>query len=217
MRITLPVAIAALTVGLIALVAFLAVLGAAYSAPASPSPSPSPSVSPADPASPDLVAWATGWKDRAQRARKALSRVRSCFGDSPPAEIAKSPLRSAGQESWRKAGKRWRHQARDWRAKGAAGIARMRNPGGSGAARWWPAARYCGWPEHLKGWFCYIVWRESSARAHAVNPSSGCYGLLQLHPCHWGSKGLAWISDVLNQLRLGWHLYQECGASPWAL
>jgi len=40
---------------------------------------------------------------------------------------------------------------------------------------------------------------------------------LQLHPCHWGSKGRAWISDVFNQLRLGWRLYRQCGPAPWRL
>ena len=151
------------------------------------------------------------------RARRALSRVRQCFRDRMPVRVYLVPGRGALVGAWEKARGRWRFQAKDWRAKTKAGIAKFRHPGGAGAARWWPAARYCGWPEHLKSWFCYVVWRESSARAHAVNASSGCYGLLQLHPCHGASKGRAWISDVLNQLRLGWKLYRECGASPWAV
>jgi hypothetical protein len=59
--------------------------------------------------------------------------------------------------------------------------------------------------------------RESGGCPQAVNASSQCRGLLQLHPCHWGSKGSAWIRDVFNQIELGWRLYREAGPSPWAL
>ena len=94
----------------------------------------------------------------------------------------------------------------------------MRHPGGgASAAKFWPAALWCGWPPRLKGWWCYIVTRESSARPDAVNRSSGCYGLMQLAPCHWAARGRAWIRDVFNQLRLAWQLYREEGASPWGL
>jgi len=211
-------AIAALTLGLIVLIASLALVGAAHADPPNPSPSPSATATPApEPASPELVSWALTWRKAARSARARLCRVREAFGDRMPVWVGGTPQRAADAEEWTYAGRHWKHQAKDWRAKVKAGIAKLRRPGGAGAARWWPAAVYCGWPQHLKGWFCYVVWRESSARAHAVNSSSGCYGLLQLHPCHWASKGRAWISDVLNQLRLGWQLYRQYGPSPWAL
>ena len=96
-------------------------------------------------------------------------------------------------------------------------VSLMRNPRGSGAERWWNLALYCGWQPSLKSWFCYIVNRESHGQPHAQNPSSLCYGLLQLATCHWAKYGRKWISDPENQLRLAWALYREAGASPWAL
>jgi len=170
-----------------------------------------------EPASADVVRAALKQQRAARRAHEALSRVRSCFGDSAPVRVGKTPERAATAQEWEKARAHWRHQAKDWQAKVKAGRAKMRNPGGSGAARWWPAALYCGWKPPLKSWFCAIVWRESSARPLAVNASSGCFGLLQLHPMHWSQHGSAWIRDVFHQLRLGWKLYRECGPAPWAL
>jgi len=116
------------------------------------------------------------------------------------------------------AGRSWKHDRSAYRARAGRLVYRMKYPGGAAvAAKWWPAALYCGWKPALRSWFCYVVQRESTARPLAVNPSSGCFGLLQLHPMHWAKYGSAWIRDVFNQLRLGWKLYRECGASPWAL
>lgn len=171
----------------------------------------------ARPASAGWVQWAKKWQVQARRARTRLAHVRRCQGKKPPARLAAAPARCEPNPAWSAAGKAWKHHAMRCRAAAAAGIAKMRRPGGSGAARWWPAARYCGWPAHLKGWFCYVVWRESNGRPQVVNRCSGCYGLLQLHPCHWGGKGRAWIRDPFNQLWLGWKLYRGSGASPWAL
>jgi len=213
------VLIAALIV-VAALAVMVLLQGAATVGASEPSPSASPTVTAdqaPEPASAAQVRSALKAKRRAVAARKALSRVRACFRARSPIRVYPAPQLAATAQEWGKAQRRWTWQTKDWGAKVKAGIAKMRHPGGGGAARWWPAARWCAWPEHLKGWFCYVVWRESSARAHAVNSSSGCYGLLQLHPCHWASKGRAWISDVLNQLRLGWQLYRQYGPSPWAL
>jgi len=93
----------------------------------------------------------------------------------------------------------------------------MRNPRGSGAERWWPLALYTGWRPSLKSWFCYVVNRESHGQPHAVNPSSGCYGLLQEIGGWWASKGRRWIADPENQLRLGWYIYRVQGPAAWAL
>lgn len=205
---------------LLVIVAGPTVAGSSEPSPScSPSAPPSPSASPSTPpaASVSTVRWARHWRRVAGRARTRLSRVRICMGGSAPVRLQKAPKRAASAAEWKRAGRSWRARARDWQAKARAGVAKMRRPGGSGAARWWPAARYCGWPAHLKGWFCYVVWRESNGRPQVVNRCSGCYGLLQLHPCHWGGKGRAWIRDPFNQLRLGWKLYRGSGASPWAL
>lgn len=214
-------------IGTIALIVFavlviltLAVFGpGAAGADTPPSPSPSPSVT-ADPepeqASAALVRRALRMRDRAKVQRQKLARVRACFDARGPVRLYPKP-RARAKADWQRALRRWTHQRDDWKAKVKAGVAKMRQPGGSGAARWWPAARYCGWPKHLKGWFCYVVNRESGGSPQAVNSWTRCWGLLQLHPCHWASKGVAWIRDVFNQLRLGWQLYRQAGASPWAL
>ena len=94
------------------------------------------------------------------------------------------------------------------------------DPPGTGAARWWPLAHFVGWPTSAKATFVYVVNRESHGQPHAVNRSSGCYGLLQLHPMHWAGrhpkvKGRKWIFWPVNQLRLGLKLYRAAGWSPW--
>jgi len=96
------------------------------------------------------------------------------------------------------------------------------DPKGSGAARWWPLAHYVGWPHSAKAKLIYVINRESHGQPHAVNPYSGCYGLLQLHPMHWAGKhhkvkGRKWIFWPVNQLRLGLKLYKGSGWQPWAL
>ena len=187
-----------------------------------PSPDPSASAVPAPaptPASAALVKWAMRWHRHAVRSRAATARAARALALHPPKAVKAPPARSCDAVTWVGAGQGWKDADREYRRQLARHLAKMRHPGGSArAAKWWPAARYEGWPERLKSWFCYIVTRESSARPWAINPSSGCYGLMQLHPCHWAAKyGRAWISDPLNQLWLAWQLYREAGPSPWAL
>jgi hypothetical protein len=218
-RITLSGAIAVLVVCLIALIAFLAMLAAAYAAPASPSPLTSPTATPAPlptPAAPELVAWATKWKHRAGRAREALCRVRSCFGDHMPAQLADAPVKGSGVEAWTKAGRRWTRQRTDWAAKVKAGRAKMRNPGGTSCGtRWIPLLRWTRWPERVIPTMTAIIMRESSGRPKAVNPASGCTGLLQILRANCSQP---WrLTDPEYNLRVGLRLYREAGLSPWAL
>lgn len=178
----------------------------------SPEPAPSPSPSPtATPASASLVSWARDWRSSAVRQRRRLARVRRCFVRSGPVKLASSPLRSASAEEWRKAGRRWRYQSRDWRAKARDGRVKMRRPGGSGAARWMPLARWVGWPEWTLPTLQLVIWRESSGRPRAVNPSSGCAGLVQIHPCHGVSNPL----DPEVNLRAGLRLWRSGGWRHW--
>ncbi len=107
-------------------------------------------------------------------------------------------------------------------ASGPARSMPTQDPPGSGAARWWPLARYVGWPASARSTFVYVVNRESHGQPHACNSYSGCYGLLQLHPMHWFGKrrrvkGRPWIFWPVNQLRLGLQLYREAGWQPWDL
>lgn len=181
---------------------------------ASPSPGASPSASPRPelPTS-EQVAWALRWRRAAASARARLCRVRTCFGAALPVRVGGAPLRGASEETWLRAGKRWRHLARDWRAKVIAGKARMQHPGGSGAARWKPLALWVGWPRSSWPTLCYVITRESGGCVRALNASSGCAGLLQIHPCH----GVANACDPLVNLRAGLRLYRAAGWQPWGM
>jgi hypothetical protein len=89
---------------------------------------------------------------------------------------------------------------------------------GANVGRWVWLADSVGWPRSTWGQLLYVIERESGGSVHAVNPSSGCYGLLQLHPCHWSAKyGGAWIQIPRHQMWLGLKLWRESGWSPWAL
>ena len=89
---------------------------------------------------------------------------------------------------------------------------------GANVGRWVSLADDVGWPRSEWGQLFYVIDRESGGSQHAVNPSSGCYGLLQLHPCHWSAKyGGAWIQVPRHQMWLGLKLYREAGWQPWAL
>jgi hypothetical protein len=212
--------------GIVAAILTLMILlgGPQMASPSDPSPSASPSASPSPsataepPASAELVKRALRVRRSAVRIWRQWNRARRCFELERRPFASPKPRRSATAATWTAALKGWRSKRADLRGRVHRLVWRMRHPSGAASgAKWWPAARWCGWPESLKGWFCYVVMRESSARKWAVNASSGCFGLLQLHPCHWAAKGLAWIRDVFHQLRLGWRLYRECGASPWAV
>ena len=215
---TVAVAVLILVAALIVLTC--AVLGPGVSGAADPSPSPSASPSP-DPtptvipaASSATVKWAKGWRAKARVARTKLAKVRRCFRSQPPLALVKLPARSAPEAAWQKAGRRLKHQTLDWRGKVKAGVARMRKPGGtSSGARWLPLARWVGWPEHTLSHLAYIIMRESSGRTTALNPSSLCSGLLQIHPCH----GVARPFDPEVNLRAGLRLYRSSGWAPWAL
>jgi len=75
--------------------------------------------------------------------------------------------------------------------------------------------RYVGWSESTLPNLCYIVNRESSGRARALNPSSGCAGLLQILPSNVSQP---WrLFDPEYNLREGLRLYRVAGWSPWAL
>jgi len=218
------------TIGIITIFVFVllliltvAVFGPSAAGAESPSPSPSPTVSasPApEPASAALVRSARKAKRRAQAARKALSRVRSCFGSRGPIRVYPTPSRAATAEEWGKAQRRWRHQAKSWKAKTKAGVAKMRQPGGtSSGTRWKPLARYVGWPEHTLSHLAYIIMRESSGRARAYNPS-GAAGLCQLMPGWyrgtWGARAGNPFDPEYN-LRTALWIYQREGWAPWSL
>ena len=176
------------------------------------SPTPEPTAT-ARPASAGWVKWAKKWPVQARRARTRLARVRRCQGKKPPARLATAPARCEPNPAWSAAGKAWKRHAKRCRAAAAAGTAKMRRPGGSGVARWMPLARWAGWPAGSLPTLQRVMWRESRGNPLAVNRSSGCAGLLQIHPCH----GVANVFDPLVNLRAGLRPYRPAGRQPWAM
>ena len=183
---------------------------AAATVTASPTPEPTAT---ARPASAGWVKWAKKWQAQARRARTRLARVRRCQGKKPPARLATAPARCEPNPAWSAAGKAWKHHAKRCRAAAAAGIAKMRRPGGSGVARWMPLARWVGWPAGSLPKLRNVMWRESRGNPREVNPSSRCAGLLQIHPCH----RVANVYDPLVNLRAGLRLYRADGWRPWGM
>lgn len=183
---------------------------AAATVTASPTPEPTAT---ARPASAGWVKWAKKWQAQARRARTRLARVRRCQGKKPPARLAPAPARCEPNTAWSAAGKAWKRHAKRCRAAAAAGIAKMRRPGGSGVARWMPLARWVGWPTGALPTLQRVMWRESRGNPRAVNPSSRCAGLLQIHPCHH----VANVCDPLVNLRAGLRLYRAAGWQPWGM
>lgn len=189
---------------------------AAATVTASPTPEPTAT---ARPASAGWVKWAKKWQAQARRARTRLARVRRCMGGSAPVRLTKAPKRAASAAEWKRAGRSWRARARDWQAKARAGVAKMKRPGGSGAARWRPLALWVGWPEYTLGTLSAIIYRESSGRPRALNPS-GAAGLLQMMPGWYrGQWGIPAFNpfDPEQNLRAGYLIWSRSGWQPWAL
>ena len=208
---------------LLAVLFTLTVLTLVFAASTTAAPEPSPSTVPAPPpfvvtpASPAVVHGALRARHLAVRARKALSRAEACLGHRVASSVKRAPSRLSDSNAWSLARAGWERQRVTFNRRTEHLVHLMRNPGGSGAARWWPLALYTGWRASLKSWFIYVCNRESHGQEHAQNPSSLCYGLLQLATCYWAKYGRKWIADPENQLRLAWALYREAGAGPWAL
>ena len=210
-----------LTLSVLTLTTVAAIGGSSPGAAAvdpSASPVPSPSASPTPtPASPALIRSAHHARRLAVRARGRLSFADRCMAHRQPQAVKRAPAASCGQLEWIAARAAWERQRQTFNRRTARLHSLMRNPRGPGAERWWPLALYTGWRPSLKSWFCYVVNRESHGQPHAVNPSSGCYGLLQEIGGWWASKGRRWIADPENQLRLGWYIYRVQGPAAWAL
>jgi soluble lytic murein transglycosylase-like protein len=81
--------------------------------------------------------------------------------------------------------------------------------------RWVRLARRAGWPWAEFGTLMRIVDAESNGQPAAVNSSSGCAGLLQLHPCWYAGR---WHFDPtiarLN-LRYGLRVWRLSGWGAW--
>lgn len=89
---------------------------------------------------------------------------------------------------------------------------RLCHPRGSGAARWRPLARHCGWPERQLDRLVAVIWRESNGQPGARN---GVFiGLLQIWQAHAPRLDL---TNPETNLAVGLMLYRRLGWTPWAL
>jgi hypothetical protein len=85
-----------------------------------------------------------------------------------------------------------------------------------------PLARHVGWPEYTLGQLASIIYRESSGRERALNPS-GAAGLLQFMPGWYrGQWGLPSFDpfEAEQTLHAGLHVWHSQGNSflpAWAL
>lgn len=213
-----------------ALIALLLVLSgpALTSATEGPSASPSPSATPTAtpppvvvPASASLVHWARSWRRAAVRSWTTWNRARWCLSMTQVRFGSPQPRRSASGAVWLAAGQKWRAMQRDYQARTGRLVYLMKHPGGGGAARWLPLAKWVGWPAKAWSELLAVMTRESGGSPHVWNrEGSRCFGLLQLAPCHWIERGLAWIWSPLHQLWKGLQLYRGQGDSflpAWAL
>ncbi len=83
---------------------------------------------------------------------------------------------------------------------------------GSPVGRWVWLSRQVGWPRSQVPALMYVINRESRGDPGVVNPSSGCAGLLQLHPLHGlGETAL----DPRTNLSFGLRLWRSNGWTPW--
>ena len=170
------------------------------------------------PASDAVVARALAQHKRAvaawlewNRARSALSLRMVRFRDHSGAK----PDRAATAARWVGAAADWRADRDDYRARTGRLVDRMRHPGGtSSGTRWAPLALWVGWPKYVIGELTDIIYRESSGRERAYNPS-GASGLLQILRSNVSQP---WrLFDATYNLTQGLRLYRLCGWSPWAL
>ena len=172
---------------LLALVMVLTVWMLYASGPARPDPLPSPVPLPSvTPASPAIVHAALRARHLARSARSRVAFADRCLGLRGPLALKASPARSCGDIEWQAARAAWQAQRKAFNRRTAHLLHLMRNPGGSGAARWWPLCLWTGWEPSLKSWFIAIATRESHGQPHAQNPAHPyCYGILQLAREHW--------------------------------
>ena len=149
--------------------------------------------------------WSQKWVRQAHLARARCDRTLSAYGRPT---IRKLERAGRDDQSW---GRFCKHAAVRWNATARRLLHRMQHPRGSGAARWWPAAKWVGWPASCEGMWVRVVSRESGGSPTAQNKSSGAGGLMQLlpPPARW------W--DPLVNIRKGLDKYKAAGGwSPWA-
>jgi len=138
-------------------------------------------------ASTAVVRWATSWQAQAGKNRRALSRVRACFGLSRTTRLPASPGRSASGEDWTDWGRRCKALAVRYHRSFVALRYRMAHPSRVvSTSTWRPLVRWY-WPASQVEYALVIMRRESGGQPRAYN-QSGCAGLFQLSRYWYSSK-----------------------------
>ena len=205
------VALAILTVALLLMAAQTTeVLHASELAPA-------PTFDPSEaPAYPEVVHWALVWRGRAVRQWNRWNALRADAFAYPVVPFhrhsIRTPMRSASQSRWLAAGRSWKYDQADYRARYRKLWVYMTAPGGGGWERWRPLLRYT-WPHSLVDTAVRVIRFESGGAAYRYNTAgSGAFGLMQLLPRPAG------VWSPLSQLRYAyWRKYVPAGGwSPWS-
>jgi len=190
----------------------------------SPSPTPSASPTPVPPASKATVHWAKHQHARAiynwalwNKARKTFKLETIPFLRVCP----RRPPRLASEDVWLSVGHKWQRRSATFQRNYRTLRHRMLHPGGpASGVKWLPLARWVGWPESTLSQLATIIYRESSGRPTAYNPS-GASGLLQLMPGwyqgdYYNFPNFNPFNPELN-LYYGYRGWKVSGWTPWAL
>jgi hypothetical protein len=194
------------------IVVIVAALGPGAAGAADPSPSPSATPAAEPPATAAEVATSLKSRKAAVKARKALSRVRRCFGSRHPVAVGAAPERAATAQEWEKAEAHWIHQTEDWRAKVKAGRHLMTHPPGAASGqKWLPLARWAGWPERPLHTLAGLIWCGSSGIKTNISPTDD-WGLTQLNRLSWEARfrqvmHAAWIKTLDPEYNLRFALW----------
>lgn len=126
-------------------------------------------------------------------------------------------------QTWKDYGDECKRMAGVWKSKRDRLYYKAKHPGGSGAARWWPLAKYVGWKDAQRSDIIRIIRRESDGNPNCYTPPYGAAGLLQFIKPWWtGSWGLPAFNpyNPERNLSMGLRLWKRQGGSflpAWAL
>lgn len=212
----------------------IVLLGVEMTAGASPSPSPSATLSTETTGTPSPCPWPIVKRVRAARVATVVAwarsaEVRDCFDRPPRARPPRLPARAKPEATWRASLTRYRNLTAQYRAERKMLRHKMRNPGAPvNGERWRPLALYVGWTRAEWPIVLYIMANrdghgESGGWPLAYNGSSGCAGLMQLHPMfytgQWAIRGIKevfrWQDPEIN-LRKAEGIQDDSGWGPWA-
>ena len=161
------------------------------------------------PAPQSTVDWALKWRRIAVREWTKWNFARSCLNMRHIRFASPRPPRRANQAEWLAAGREWKHRVRSggswiYQNRLRELVRRMKHPGGCGAARWLPLARYVGWPRLQGSALTLCIRLESSGRPGAQNWQY--HGLMQIYRGSYAP---------MNNLAQGLRMWRARGWQPW--